>query len=122
MSQKSNESLVGRDIKSSDRAVLAFLYPDHRLTVPEISSRYHVLRQHIQATINLLVKKRLVEPFENSRYKRSPLHALSRKGRALFEKILVDDQKIIESVFDGISKDDLATTRRVLDSMLARLT
>lgn len=42
LAYKSNEMLEELEITAADRAVMEFLYPDKKLSVPEIASRYHV--------------------------------------------------------------------------------
>jgi DNA-binding MarR family transcriptional regulator len=121
LSQKSSEMLEGRGITVADRAVMEFLYPDRRLSVPEIASRYQVSRQHVQVTVNVLLQGGMVVTEENPRHKRSPLIALSRNGRELFADILRQDEKTLEGLFSGVSTRDLHTTRRTLEALLQAL-
>ena len=85
-SRKSAEILEEFGISVADRAVMEFLYPNEKLSVPEIAERYKVTRQHVQVTVNSLLENRLIVTRENPRHKRSPLILLSKKGRDLFRR------------------------------------
>ena len=52
LAQKSDDSLQDLGISVADRAVMEFLQPDQKLSVPEIAERYQVSRQHVQVTVN----------------------------------------------------------------------
>jgi DNA-binding MarR family transcriptional regulator len=122
LSQKSNENLEGYGISVADRAVLEFLYPEKKLSVPEIAEQYKVSRQHIQVTVNSLLESGLVATKENPRHKRSPLIILNTKGRKLFAAVLKRDEEIITLLFSHISKKNVQITRQTLQSLLNELT
>ncbi len=71
LAQKSGENLSAFGISVADRAVMEFLYPEKKMSVPEIAERYKVSRQHVQSTVNSLLAQELVETQENPRHKRS---------------------------------------------------
>ena len=121
LAQKSADNLAGMDISVADRAVLEFLHPDARLSVPDIASRYQVSRQHVQVTVNALLDKGLVMARDNPRHKRSPLIALTAKGRKLFGKVIEADAAIVDSLFAEISKADVEITRRTLQTLFKQL-
>lgn len=118
MGQAANERLGPLGITAADRAVLEFLHPDRKLSVPEIAECYQVTRQHIQVTINSLLEKGLVQSRTNPRHKRSPLMVLSRKGRNLFERILREDVAMIDRWFSDIPVADCKQTRGTLENLL----
>ena len=120
-SQKGSENLQGVGVSVADRAVMEFLYPDKKLSVPEIAERYQVSRQHVQTTVNALLENGLVVSRDNPRHKRSPLIALSQKGRKLFASILKKDEQVITELFSTIPVNHVQITRRTLQSMLDRL-
>jgi DNA-binding MarR family transcriptional regulator len=122
LSQKAGEQLDELGVSVADRAVMEFLYPEQRLSVPEIAERYQVSRQHIQVTVNTLLDGGLVATRDNPRHKRSPLIVLSRKGRALFEKIRRQEQTVINEMFSDIPGSDRRRTRQVLEKLLSKLT
>ena len=121
LAHKSDELLEEFGISAAERAVLEFLYPDTRLSVPQVARRYQVSRQHVQVTANSLTDKGLIETLENPRHKRSPLIQLSARGHALFSRVLANDQQVVESLFSGLPAADLAATRRTLRILLDEL-
>ena len=121
MAQRSNESLQDLGISAADRAVMEFLYPDERLSVPEIAERYQVSRQHVQITVNDLVKSGLLAKKTNPRHKRSQLIALTSRGRALFRRIKDRDTNTIREMFSQISESDRRVTQETLETLLAKL-
>ena len=121
LAQKSAENLAGMDISVADRAVLEFLHPDARLSVPDIASRYQVSRQHVQVTVNALLDKGLVATRDNPRHKRSPLISLTPKGRKLFGKVIDADTAVVDSLFAEIPRQDVEITLRTLNSLLNKL-
>ena len=122
MGQLSNKRLESVGITAADRAILEFLYPDRCLSVPAIAERYRVFRQHVQVTVNVLLERKLVRTSQNPRHKRSPLISLTNSGRELFAGILRDDAETIETWFSGISKAERKQVRRLLETLLQRLT
>ena len=96
-------------------------YPAESLSVPSIANRYQVSRQHVQVTVNSLLDKGLVVTRDNPRHKRSPLIALEPKGRALFARVLEQDQRELDRLLAGVPVSDLRTTQRTLNSLLEEL-
>lgn len=121
LSQKGSENLEGLGISVADRAVMEFLYPDSKLSVPEIAESYKVSRQHVQTTVNSLLETGLIETRDNPRHKRSPLIMLNSKGRALFAKVLKKDEAVIKLLFSGITKSQVEITQQTLQSLLDEL-
>jgi DNA-binding MarR family transcriptional regulator len=121
MAQESNDSLQDLDITVADRAVLEFLYPDEELSVPEIAQRYQVSRQHVQVTVNGLLESGNLANKTNPRHKRSPLIALTSKGRALFVKIKKRDIKTVKQMFSHVPEKDRRVTEKTLETLLAQL-
>lgn len=122
LSQKSSENLEEFGISVADRAVMEFLNPDKRLSVPEIADQYNVSRQHVQVTVNSLLESRLAVTKENPRHKRSPLIMLNAKGRELFSEILEKDEEAVKILFSHVSKNNVQITRQTLQSLLKELT
>jgi DNA-binding MarR family transcriptional regulator len=121
LAQRADETLVDLGISAADRAVMEFLYPIERLSVPEIAERYSVSRQHIQVTVNGLLDAGILEARENPRHKRSSLIALTAKGRALFRTIKARDAKAISKLFSNIKKKDRQVTQATLVRLLKEL-
>lgn len=121
LAQKSSENLQEYGISAADRAVLEFLYPDKKLSVPEIAEQYQVSRQHIQVTVNSMLDHGLVYTRPNPRHKRSPLVMLNAKGRRLFAAVLENDQQAIDELFSGIASTNIRTTMQTMQSLLNKL-
>ena len=121
MGHIANQRLADSDMTAADRAIMEFLYPDNTLSVPEIAARYNVSRQHIQVTVNALLDRKLLVTKKNPRHKRSPLIALSSKGRKIFEKILQSDIELIEQWFSVLCVSEQKKTRENLTKLLAHL-
>lgn len=121
LAQRSNENLEGFGISVADRAVMEFLYPEKELSVPEIAERYKVSRQHVQVTVNSLLETGVVVTKENPRHKRSPLIALSKKGRKLFGAVLKKDEEAVRLLFSNVSKKNVQITQQTLQFLLNQL-
>jgi len=121
MGNQANERLRDLDITAADRAVLEFLYPDKKLSVPDIAAIYDVSRQHVQVTVNRLAEKGLLSREENPRHKRSPLITLTTAGRKLFERVLGNDRQVIDELFADIPANNRRATHRTLARLLAKI-
>ena len=119
LAQKSDVSLQSLGVTAADRAVMEFLYPEEKLSVPELAERYQVSRQHVQATVNNLLELGFLGAGDNPRHKRSSLIFLKPAGRSLFRKIMARDQKAVARLFRNVSTKDLHVTRRTLQTLLA---
>lgn len=117
MGDKANSYLADLGVSAAERAVMEFLHPDKRLTVPEIARRYNVSRQHVQVTVNQLIERKLLSIDDNPQHKRSQLISLSSKGHRLFSNIAARDRKAIESLFADVSASEQARTRRTLERL-----
>ena len=122
MGQKADKYLATLNISAAERAVMEFLNPDKRLSVPQIADQYHVTRQHIQVTVNALRERGLVSIEANPRHARSPLVALSVKGRELFAEIAIRDEAAINAMFRNVTDRKCSRTRKTLESLLNNLT
>jgi DNA-binding MarR family transcriptional regulator len=122
MAEKADAYLGDSDLTAADRAVLEFLYPDTRLSVPDIARRYQVSRQHVQVTVNRLLELRLVRAGNNPRHKRSSLFSLSELGRDAFAEIRGNENLLLDELFAEVEIADLATTKRTLETLLSRIT
>ncbi len=108
------------DLTAADRAVMEFLYPKEKLSVPSIASKYRVSRQHVQVTVNRLRSVGLVRAEPNPHHKRSQLIRLSELGRETFAEIRKNESTIVGKLFANLSQEDLDVTRRSLQTLLTR--
>lgn len=118
LGQISSENLETAGISYADREVMEVIFPDREFSVPEIAAQYRVTRQHVQATVNSLLKKDLVITKENPRHKRSSLICLNSRGRRLFVALLQQDREALERLFANISEPDMMTTCKTLKALL----
>jgi DNA-binding MarR family transcriptional regulator len=108
------------ELTTADRAVMEFLYPEEKLSVPSIANKYRVSRQHVQVTVNRLQSTGLVRTETNPQHKRSQLFRLSELGRETFAEIRHNEADIIRKLFAGLDQKDIDVTRRSLQALLAR--
>ena len=121
MSQEADRYLKNSGLTAADRAVMEFLYPDEKLTVPAIADRYDVSRQHVQVVANGLQEKGLLLPEPNPKHKRSSLLCLSPGGRKQFAAIRKSESAIVGHMFANVSDDDLEISRNTLESVFRQL-
>ena len=121
LAQKSNDSLQDLGISVAERAVMEFLHLDEKLSVPEIAQRYQVSRQHVQVTVNRLLDAGILATAVNPRHKRSPLIALTGKGKGLFQTIKARDARAIKKMFSNVPEKDRCITQKTLETLLAEL-
>lgn len=105
-------------VSAADRALMELLYPDRRLSVPELARRYQVSRQHVQTTVNALMREGLMCARDNPKHKRSPLIMLDTSGRERFEAIVDRDRAAIDSLFAGVSQAEARQTCETLRKLL----
>ena len=118
LAQKSDDSLRDLGVSAADRAVLEFLKPDQKLTVPEIAERYQVSRQHVQVTVNGLLGAGLLTTETNPKHKRSPLITLTASGKRMFRTIKVRDTRVVKELFLDVSEKDRRITQQTLQTLL----
>jgi DNA-binding MarR family transcriptional regulator len=121
LAQKSDDSLQDLGISVAERAVMEFLHLDEKLSVPEIAKRYQVSRQHVQVTVNSLLDAGILATAVNPRHKRSPLIALTGKGKELFQTIKARDARAIKKLFSNVPEKDRRITQKTLETLLAEL-
>jgi len=122
MGQQADKYLESLGISAAERAVMEFVYPDKRLSVPQIADQYNVTRQHVQATVNSLKERGLVSMEENPHHARSQLVTLNDKGRESFAEISARDEAEIKKMFGNISDTKRGRTRKTLTRLLNNLT
>ena len=120
MSETADNYLKDDDLTAADRAVMEFLYPEERLSVPSIAKKYRVSRQHDQVTANRLRSVGLVRAEENPQHKRSQLLRLSELGRETFAEIRNNEATVVQKLFSDLDRQDIDVTRRLLQTLLAR--
>ena len=121
MADTADQYLKDDELTAADRAVMEFLYPDQKLSVPAIASKYRTSRQHVQVTANALLARGLLRSEANPQHKRSPLMRLSAHGRDAFAEIRRNEESLIDKLFLDLEQQDIESTRRSLQTLLARI-
>jgi DNA-binding MarR family transcriptional regulator len=96
------------------RAVLELLLLEGAAPVPAMARARNVSRQHIQQQVDALVDKGLVERRGNPAHRRSPLIALSDKGRARIQTMRGEELDALARLQSGVSDDAVSEAAQVL--------
>ena len=121
MGVRVDQYLADLNISACDRSVMDYLYPDRKLSVPQIAGLYDVSRQFIQSTVNILQERGIVEFLDNPKHKRSPLISLTPEGTRLYEQIRIRDEAAFSKIFSGISEADNKITYQTLKTLVDNL-
>ena len=104
-------------INASMRAVMEAIAVGGERPVPEIAREKGVSRQHIQVNVDALLGAGLAELWENPAHKRSPLVALTRKGRKTFKKVRRREAKTLERLAAQLPPDAIETAAELLGDL-----
>ena len=91
------------------------------LTVPQIARRMGLTRQAVQATADRLLAEALAEARENLDHRRSPLIALTERGRQAYAAVDQRQIRWINELSAGMTITDLAAAAGVLRELGDRL-
>jgi DNA-binding MarR family transcriptional regulator len=97
----------GIGITVAMRAVMETLAEDGDQTVPQMARLKAVSRQHIQVNVDALAKARLVTLRDNPGHKRSPIVALTSKGRTVFAGMRRREGGVLERMAKAFTADQL---------------
>jgi DNA-binding MarR family transcriptional regulator len=111
----------GSEVTLPMRAVLELLLLEGAATVPAMARARGVSRQHIQQQVDPLVGKGLVVRRQNPAHRRSPLIALSDKGRALIQTMRSEELHALSRLQSGVSDDAMSEAAQVLAAWRAAL-
>lgn len=103
------------------RAVLELILRSGAASVPAIARAQAVTRQHVQVQIDALAAADLVGPQPNPGHKRSPLFALTDRGRAMIENMRAEERRAFARLQTGVSDEALADAAEVLVACRAAL-
>jgi DNA-binding MarR family transcriptional regulator len=91
------------------------------LTAPEIASYMGVSRQGAQKQLDRLVEEGLVERSPNPQHARSPLHALSERGRAAYDRVDRRWNQRAAALAEACRPNDVHAGHRALSTLMAEL-
>lgn len=120
--EKGDELVAPLQLTSARWQVLgAIALADGPLTAPQIASAMGVTRQGVQKQLNLAMQEGWIQPDENPRHERSPLYALTRAGRRVYDAAMTLEQNWSEALSVGLDAGELAVALRVLKALEERL-
>ncbi len=96
----------------------AIALADRPLTAPQIGGAMGVTRQGAQKQLNLLLELGLVEAVRNPAHQRSPLYALTARGRQLYERVEELWTTRIAALASEVLAADALAAKDTLDTML----
>jgi len=108
-------------ITASQRAVLEILQRTGPRTVPDMARTRNVSRQHVQKTVDGLSAQGLVGLQPNPAHKRSPIIALSARGKQLFATIGHREKTILEQLEASLEDADITGAVHVLKAFTEAL-
>jgi DNA-binding MarR family transcriptional regulator len=109
------------EVTAAMRAVMETLADHGPMTVPQIARTKGVTRQHIQLLADALVAGGLAAVRENPAHRRSPLIALTEKGRRIFGRMRERESPIVEELATAFDARDLERASAVLVRLSALL-
>lgn len=113
----SDEMIKDLNVTASLRAVLEHIDQSGPSTVPQIARSKAVKRQSIQALVDQLKERNLVEAVANPNDRRSHLIELTRDGQTLFSEIRRREAGAMSRLLEGLSEIDIAATERGMSSL-----
>ena len=96
------------------RGILGDLVRHGPQTAPQLARRRAVSRQHIQATVNPLLRQGMVELEDNPAHRRSKLIRVTGKGRDLIEGMFRRETMLASAVGIDVDAEDLRRATDVL--------
>lgn len=115
------QGLVGTGLTVRMRAVLEILHEHGDATVPEIAQVLEIKRQYVQVMVNDTLAAGLVVQRPNPRHKRSTMLALTDPGRALIERVIAAERRVIGRIGAGIDAADARVALNVVRALTENL-
>lgn len=98
------------------RGVLEVILLQGPASVPDMARARGVSRQHIQQQVDALLEKDFVRRKDNPAHKRSPLIALTDKGRALVQSMRAEELDALSRLQVGVSDTAAQEAAHVLSA------
>ena len=90
-------------------------------TVPEIAAHLEIKRQYVQVMVNETLAGGFVAQRANPRHRRSPLLALTERGRDLIDGIIARELAVMQTIGADLNDDDVATALNVVLAVTGKL-
>jgi DNA-binding MarR family transcriptional regulator len=108
-------------VTAAMRAVMEALHDGGEQTVSGIARAKSVSRQHIQVLTNGLIDVGLVKTRANPADKRSPLVALTAKGKRTFATMRRREKAVLDDLSHALGANDVEATMKTLKDLHAYL-
>jgi DNA-binding MarR family transcriptional regulator len=115
------ESIAATQSQSQARWQVMSVVSEPAATVPTAARRLGVSRQNVQKIANDLVRDGLAEWQPNPDHRTSPLLVLTPTGQATLAELTKQAQDFNLLVSSGLSAREIASTRKVLRLVTARI-
>jgi DNA-binding MarR family transcriptional regulator len=113
--------LEGTELTVRMRAVLEILQRHGEQTVPDIAAQLEIKRQYVQLMVNETLAGGFVVQRANPRHRRSPLLALSDRGRELIDDIIAREMAVMQTIGAGLNDEEVITALKVVIAVTGRL-
>ncbi len=110
--------LSGASITVRTRAMLEVLGGIGPATVPQVARDMGIRRQYVQIMMNEAEAGGLVRSRDNPAHERSALFELTRPGKDVLAGLERAERRVIESLVDNLTRDEVEKTRHVIGHML----
>lgn len=104
-------------IRGGERGILMSLHRHGPQTIPQLARARPVSRQHIQAHVNPLASKGLVEFQPNPAHRRSHLLVLTEEGRNLIEEMRGKEKKLLSVLPLKVTREKIEESSSVLSAV-----
>jgi DNA-binding MarR family transcriptional regulator len=121
LSAASEALQAGDGMTTGMRALLLSLEEMGPQSAARLADMRPVSRQYVQRLVDALREKDWIEPVSNPRNRRSPLLALTRKGRARLATLHAVEAPQLKALAAGHDDKDLAAALRVLETLCEQL-
>lgn len=96
------------------RAVLEILHVHGDQTVPDIAAKLEIQRQYVQLMCNETLESGFVAQRVNPRHRRSPILALTERGRDVITAIISNELRLTEEIGVHFSDTEVSTALEVV--------
>ncbi len=118
--RRSGDAIAARAGQTQARWQVLSVVSEGDWTVSDAARRLGVSRQNVQRIADALVADGLVAPEANPRHRRAPLLRLTPAGADVLAAITKASRPWQRTALAEVDPDDLAATRRVLQTLTAR--
>ncbi len=106
---------------ASMRSIIEAIAEQGEQPVPQIAKLKGVSRQYVQVNVDALLDAKLVKLRDNPLHRRSPLIALTPKGRSAVKQMRRRERTAAKQLAEGMSVKELNRACRVLRALQERI-